>query len=217
MSRGIDIRQYGSGNVGASNLKGITSKWVMIPTVIFDLAKGALMVWAAHLMGLGIAQQATVGVAVVVGHNWPVFLRFSGGRGVITVLGVTLILPIINGFIPWEMLAFLIIAAIGVAVTHRTPLGAGIGIAALPVVSWVLNESLPMTFGFLAMFVIVFIRRLIVPRTPATASISYRQLLVNRLLCDRDIRDRNAWMHRAPPKVSSLNYPSNNTKKQGKG
>ena len=61
--RGIDIRQYGSGNVGASNVSTIVSKRWSIPVTIFDIGKGALTVWLAQLLGLGAAQQITVGIA----------------------------------------------------------------------------------------------------------------------------------------------------------
>ena len=71
-SRGIDIRKYGSGNVGASNIVRIVSTRWAIPVIIFDVGKGAVMVWAAQLLGLGIAQQVTVGLAAIIGHNWPV-------------------------------------------------------------------------------------------------------------------------------------------------
>ncbi len=60
-SRGIDIRQYGSGNVGASNLLRLTSKWLVIPVTFFDIGKGALTVWVAQLLGLGVAEQIVVG------------------------------------------------------------------------------------------------------------------------------------------------------------
>jgi len=91
-SRGIDIRQYGSGNVGASNLLKFTSKKMAIPVIIFDVGKGMLMVWAAQLVGLGTAQQVIIGLAAIIGHNWPIFLRFNGGRGGLTTLGVVVML-----------------------------------------------------------------------------------------------------------------------------
>ena len=103
-SRGIDLRQYGSGSVGASNVVAVASRWWSIPVIIFDLGKGLVMVWVAQLLGLGVAQQVTVGLAVIVGHNWPVFLRFSGGRGILTTLGVVSIL------VPWLAPVILIIA-----------------------------------------------------------------------------------------------------------
>ncbi len=92
LSRGIDIRLYGTSQVGASNLLRMTSKRLALPVIIFDLGKGTAMVWVAQLMGLGTAHQVAMGLAVIVGHNWPVFLRFSGGRGILTTLGVIFIL-----------------------------------------------------------------------------------------------------------------------------
>jgi len=199
-SRGIDIRQYGSGNVGATNLLGLTSKWIAIVVIIFDLVKGMAVVWAAQLIGLGIAQQVTVGLAAIIGHNWPVFLRFNGGRGLLTILGLALFLPLINGLIPWEIIAFFALAVIGLFTIHSIPLGTCAGVAAMPLLSWRLDEPLPMTLGFLAMFLIMVIRRLTAPKTSVTASVPPGQLLLNRLLFDRDIRDREAWIHRQPLK-----------------
>ena len=199
-SRGIDIRQYGSGNVGATNLLGLTSKWIAIVVIIFDLAKGMAMVWAAQLVGLGIAQQVAVGLATIIGHNWPVFLRFNGGRGLLTILGIALFLPLINGLIPWEIVAFFALGAVAFFTIHSVPLGAVAGMAAMPLVSWGLGEPPPMTLGFLAMFLIMVIRRLTAPKTSVTASVPPGQLVLNRLLFDRDIRDRQAWIHRQPLK-----------------
>jgi len=199
-SRGIDIRQYGSGNVGATNLLGLTPKWIAIVVIILDLGKGIVMVWVAQLIGLGIAQQVAVGLVTIIGHNWPVFLRFSGGRGLLTILGIALFLPLINGLIPWEIIAFLALAAVGLFIIHSMPLGTGAGIVAMPLISWGLSEPPAMTLGFLAMFLIMFIRRLTAPKTSVTASVPPRQLLLNRLLFDRDIRDREAWIRRQPLK-----------------
>ena len=207
-SRGIDIRKYGSGNVGATNLLGLTSKWIAIVVIIFDLGKGMAVVWAAQLIGLGIAQQVTAGLVVIIGHNWPVFLRFNGGRGLLTILGIALFLPLINGLIPWEIIAFLALTAVGLFIIHSMPLGTGAGIVAMPLVSWGLGEPPAMTLGFLAMFLIMFIRRLTAPKTSVTASVPPGQLLLNRLLFDRDIRDRKAWIRRQPIKQAE---------KRGKG
>ena len=199
LSRGIDIRRFSDGNVGASNLLRITSKQVAIPVIIFDLGKGIVMVWAAQLVGLGVAQQVTVGLATIIGHNWPVFLRFSGGKGLLTTLGLALILPLINNLVPWGIVAFLAIMAIALLALHTTPLGMLAGIAALPLVSWGFGEPFPLTLGFLAMFLIMVLRRLTAPRTSFSASETTGQLLVNRLLFDRDIRDGKAWIKRNLP------------------
>jgi len=199
-SRGIDIRQYGSGNVGAANIMKLTSKWIFMAVIIFDLVKGMVMVGTAHLLGLDIAQQVAVGLAVIIGHNWPVFLRFNGGRGLLNILGLAFFFPLINGLIPWEIIFFFVPAGVGLLIIHNMPLGTGGGVAVMPLVSWIANEPTAMTLGFLAMFLILVIRRLTAPKTSFTASVPFGQLMVNRLLFDRDIRDREAWLHRQPLK-----------------
>ena len=196
-SRGIDIRRCGDGNVGSTNLMRLTSKRVAIPVVIFDLGKGALMVWIAQWLGLDITQQAVVGVAAVIGHNWPVFLRFNGGRGMLTSLGVISIL------VPWIGLIVLAIAY-GLAPFHQLAVGVFLATIFAPTAAWFLSQplgvtdKLPIALGFLAIFLITVIRRLTAPRTIFTASVTRGQLLVNRLLFDRDIRDRQAWIKQRP-------------------
>ncbi len=206
-ARGIDLRQYGTGQVGGGNLWRITSWKLGLPIGIFDLVKGMIMVWVAQLVGLDIAQQLTVGLAAIAGHNWPVFLRFSGGRGVGTASGVILILPLINGIIPWELIAFVAIALIGTLIMRSSPVPVLIGMAALPLVSWGVHEPLSVTLGFLAVFLIIVIKRLTVPRSDSTASIGRKRLLFNRLFFDRDIRDRRTWVRRTPSEAGSTEQP----------
>ena len=197
-TRGIDIRKYGSGNVGASNVLAVASKRWSIPVIIFDLGKGMLAIYVARLIGLEVYQQVMIGIAAIVGHNWSIFLRFSGGRGFLTLLGVAFIL------VP-KLALVLAIIAFACLPFRQLSIGALFALTLLPIASWFLsqplgiNERLPVTLGFLAMFLIVVFRRLTAPRTSVTASVSRGQLFVNRLLFDRDIRDREAWIHRAPP------------------
>ncbi len=214
-SRGIDIRQYGSGNIGASNLLKLTSKWVALPVIIFDFGKGALMVWAAQLIGLGVAQQVTVGLAVIIGHNWPVFLRFNGGRGALTLAGVAIILAPKLG-------VMLLIIAFLFTPFRQLALGTILVITALPIFSYFLDQPLgiegrlPITIGFFFLFLITVLRRLTSPPTSLTASVPLRQLLVNRLLFDRDIRDREAWIHRAPVEVKPAERPPEQHESEGR-
>lgn len=215
LSRGIDLRRYGSGSIGASNLWQSTSRWIAMPIIPYDLGKGMLAVWIAQLVGLDVTQQVIVGLATIVGHNWSVFLRFGGGRGMLTTLGVALILPLINGLVPWGIIIALIIVAIGTFVIHNVPLGVGVAVTALPIVSWAVGDPLPITLGFLVIFLITVIKRLAMPRTAISASLSNRQLLLNRLLFDRDIRDREAWIHRAPPEANSTEQPQPEEKEKG--
>jgi len=199
-ARGIDIREYGSGNMGASNLLRLTSVGITIPVIIFDLVKGMIPVWLARLLGLDIGLQVAIGLAAICGHNWPVYLGFSGGRGLLTTLGVAFILPVINSLIPWEIVVFLAVAGILLFTIHDMALGTGLGAVFMPLVSWGFGEPLAMTLGFLAMLLLMIIRRLTAPKTTFPASVSRRELLVNRLLFDRDIRDKEAWVNRQPLK-----------------
>lgn len=198
-SRGIDIRQYGSGNVGATNVVATASKRWAIPVIVFDLVKGMVVIYIAKLIGLEVYQQVMVGIAVIVGHNWPVFLRFSGGRGVLTTVGVLLFLA------PWLTLILLAVAFLFTPF-RQLSLGTLVAAAALPLCSWFLSqpfgikEPLSISLGFLAIFLLVVVRRLTAPKTSVTASVPPHQLLLNRLLFDRDIRDREAWLHRQPLK-----------------
>ena len=107
------------------------------------------------------------------------------------------------------------ITAIGLFIFHNMPLGVFVGITALPLVSWGFAKPLPLTLGFLAMLLIIILRRLTAPRTSVTASVSRGQLLVNRLLLDRDIRNREAWINRVPLEASSTEQPQQEDKRKG--
>ncbi len=208
--RGIDLRQYGSGNVGASNVVTVVSKRWGIAVIVFDMVKGMAAVYAAQSLGLSIGLQALVGLAVISGHNWSIFLGFSSGRGGLTTAGVAIALAPPLGL---SALAFGLILGL----FHHLALGMILAIAALPICGWFLSqplgikEPLPLSLGFLAIFLITVIRRLSVPRAAIAASVSTKELLVNRLLFDRDIRDRKTWIHRTPVETKPNNTPKEGT------
>lgn len=88
--RRVDIRDYGSGNIGTTNaMRVLGARWAAVIFAL-DVAKGALPVWLAQEVGVSLLGQAAVGLLAVAGHNWSVFLRFRGGKGVATSLGVLL-------------------------------------------------------------------------------------------------------------------------------
>ena len=202
-SRGIDIRQYGSGNAGASNVLAVVSKRWTIPVVIFDTGKGALMVWLAQTLTLGAAEQVTVGLMTIIGHNWPIFLRFRGGRGLSTSLGVIIILSPKLGLIAMVM-------SYSLAPLRQIALGTTLTLVSLPILSWFLSqpldieERLPIMLGFVALTLIALLRRLVAPRTLLSKSVSPVELFVNRLLFDRDIRDRKTWLNQIHTETSSM-------------
>ena len=89
---GIDVRKEGSGNIGATNLYRTVGRKVGVITLVGDCFKGLVPVLVARACGLGAEQVAWVGLAAFCGHVFSVFLRFKGGKGVATALGVFLAL-----------------------------------------------------------------------------------------------------------------------------
>lgn len=93
--RGIDLRETGSGNLGARNAGRELGRGVGVTVWILDMAKGAAAVALARAAGAGIAWQIVAGACAVAGHNWPAWHGFRGGRGASTVMGaVFVILPL---------------------------------------------------------------------------------------------------------------------------
>ncbi len=94
--KGIDVRQHGSGNLGATNVFRVLGVGPGVLTLILDIAKGAAPVlWIQHQMPDFLVMQVTAGLATIVGHTASVFVRFRGGKGVATSAGVfAALLPI---------------------------------------------------------------------------------------------------------------------------
>ncbi len=90
LAGGPDPRASGSGNPGATNMLRVAGKKLAILTLFGDLLKGLLPVWIAHLLGFHIQQQAWIGLAAVVGHLYPLYFHFRGGKGVATAAGMLL-------------------------------------------------------------------------------------------------------------------------------
>ena len=95
-----DPRSYGSGNPGATNVLRSGNKAAAILTLLFDALKGYVPVIAAWQLGLSELVVAAVGLGAFIGHLWPVFFRFEGGKGVATAAGVLLgFAPALGGLV----------------------------------------------------------------------------------------------------------------------
>ena len=94
----IDIREHGSGNIGATNIFRILGILPSFGVLVGDISKGVLAIFLAHYLSPGLtnAQENTLlalsGMGAILGHNFPIYLRFSGGKGIATALGVLLVL-----------------------------------------------------------------------------------------------------------------------------
>ena len=84
---GVDVRDYGSGRTGMSNVLRTGGGKLAAVTLTMDIAKGALAVLLARYLTGATGAEVAAGLLVLVGHNWPVFLQFKGGRGILTALG----------------------------------------------------------------------------------------------------------------------------------
>ena len=193
-TRGIDLRQHGTKQVGGGNLWRTTSRKLGLSVGIFDFVKGMAMVSIAYSLDLNIAQQVVVGLAVVVGHNWPVFLRFRGGRGASTTLGIVIIIPSLNESTALPAIISICIVVIGTVIVRSSPLPVFLAAASLPATYWAFQEELNVIMAFLAVFLVIAIKRMTAQPISKSINISKKQLLLNRLLFDRDIRDRKAWL-----------------------
>ncbi|MGD1118133.1 MAG: glycerol-3-phosphate acyltransferase [Dehalococcoidales bacterium] len=203
-SRGVDLRRQGTQQVGGGNLWRTTSRKLGLFVGIFDFCKGIIMVAAARIVGLSPGLQLLVGLAAIIGHDWPVFLRFHGGRGIATSLGIIIILPIINigndntyQVSNWPLVAFLAVAVAGVVIARRTPVPILIGLILMPIISALIKaQPLSLTLGYAALVVIIIVKRLIAQPSAEKITTGMGRVLLNRLLFDRDIRDRAAWVQR---------------------
>ncbi len=135
MIKRSDIRQVGGGNIGALNTAREIGLLPGLAVLIADTAKGSIAVLIAQWLGLSLIWIFIAGFAAVVGHNWPVFLRFKGGKGAATILGVLLAL------VPGEFAISLTIIVIVIVITSNVRLAIAIGLAFLPLIIWQLNGS----------------------------------------------------------------------------
>lgn len=128
--KGADIRQVGSGNVGAMNTVREIGVIAGLAVLLLDIAKGSLAVLIAQWLGVSFVFLFLVGFAAVVGHSWPVFLGFKGGRGAATALGVLFVLA------PGEFAISFAIMVVIVLATRNSGLGIGVGLVLLPIIIW---------------------------------------------------------------------------------
>lgn len=120
MLKGIDIREHGSGNVGATNVFRVLGKGPGIAVLLLDIIKGIIpLVFVPNIFGMdvGMGESALplilIAVAAVAGHNWTIFLKFKGGKGIATTLGVliglSMLLPSLRLVLSVVLLAWLFV------------------------------------------------------------------------------------------------------------
>lgn len=104
-----DPRQNGSHNPGATNVLRLGGRWAALGVLVFDILKGMLPVWAGYYLGLSQFELGMVALGACLGHIFPIFFQFKGGKGVATALGVLLALSPATALICaliWLVMAF---------------------------------------------------------------------------------------------------------------
>ena len=144
-----DPREYGSKNPGATNILRSGNKALALATLIFDMLKGFLPVFVALLFIENQIYIQIIGLCSILGHIFPIYYKFKGGKGVATSFGVILAFDIILGFIcllTWLITAFLF---------RYSALSAIVAFALLPIYTWFSYEKIIATSLFLILAIIV--------------------------------------------------------------
>lgn len=142
-----DLRAIGSGNIGATNVLRTGRKGLAAATLLLDAAKGAVAIWICGKFGPGLGQLGAFGAFI--GHLYPVWLYFRGGKGVATLLGISLALA-------WKVgLVFAIVWLAAMALSRYSSVGGMLAAVAAPVAAAALGYfDLTLLFVFFAMMVL---------------------------------------------------------------
>ena len=152
--KGIDIRNVGSGNMGAANVIREIGTHEGLLVGLIDVAKGAGAILIAQALNISEPWVFGTGFGVLVGHNFPVFAGFRGGRGSATIIGIFLVLA------PKSILVTLAIIAIPFFTTRKFTSAILIGFALLPLFAWLFEGSLPLVRYALAVDLFMLVRNL---------------------------------------------------------
>ena len=152
---GIDVRKSGTGNVGATNVLVSTGKKrIGLFSVLFDMAKGVSAVYIARLFFGADIYAFTAGLFAIIGHDFSIFLRFNGGKGIATTTGAIIAL---NPFAIWFCLLAFIASAL---ITRYLILSSVVTLFCLPFIMWMLGEGLyGIYFGWFSFLLAIVVHR----------------------------------------------------------
>ena len=149
---GIDIREAGSGNIGATNVGRVVGWKAGLLTLVADAGKGFIPVFFSVQLGFDPKVSALTALAAFIGHLYPVFLKFKGGKGVATALGCLAgLAPLIAGCIT-------LIFLVTVLVTRWVSLGSLSAAALAPLLFWLFGYELPFIWMSLIMAILIIVR-----------------------------------------------------------
>lgn len=156
--KGGDIRRMGGGNVGGLNVFREVGPWPAIAVGVVDLGKGAASVAIAR-WGLNAPEAYVLlaGLAAVIGHNWMVWLKFSGGKGMGAAIGALLVLlPLYNLSLQLGIFAAIIIVPL--VITRNVALSMFLGLVSLPIIVWFSTKSEYATIISVALLLVIVVK-----------------------------------------------------------
>ncbi|HEX9021024.1 MAG TPA: glycerol-3-phosphate 1-O-acyltransferase PlsY [Nitrospirota bacterium] len=150
----VDVRSVGSGNIGATNVLRAAGKKAAILTLLADVFKGLLPVFALRLLFRDDMIVALSGAAAILGHNFPLYLKFKGGKGVATSYGVVLAVS------PWIGLICLLIWLAAAFLWRYSSLAALLSFASYPLLIFFTAPPASKPYGLLSLFIfgMIYIR-----------------------------------------------------------
>jgi glycerol-3-phosphate acyltransferase PlsY len=171
--RHIDVRERGSGNVGALAVWREAGPLYGILALLADAGKGVLTICIARWLGLEVLWICIAGFAAIAGHNWPVFLKFHGGKGAATIMGVLL------AFMPLQFVIGLVIAILVIMPTSNIRLGI-IGLACIPVIAWLFHKPPEYIYYPLALILFLIVYTLIGLKGEMARATEKKSLIVDK-------------------------------------
>ena len=188
--KGIDLRQYGTGQVGGSNAgRQLGRRWLLI-IGFADFLKGLIATALARAWGFDLLTVVFVALATVLGHNWSLFLGFSGGRGLATTMGALLAWDVRLVLMPLLFFVF-------TELTGHSGKGPMIAFILLAPFAWLVGDPPAFILGSFLLAVLITLKRLEANRLPLPrAPRERRAVLWRRLWLDRDVPAEQPWEER---------------------
>jgi len=172
--KGVDIRQVGGRNVGTLNVMREIGTVAGLAVLLADMGKGALAVLIAWWLDVSMVFVFVVGLAAVVGHSYPVFLGFRGGRGAAPAIGVLLVLT------PVESAICFAIGVIVVLVTSNFRLAIGVGLVLLPLIIWLFGGETSLIIYPLVLSLFLGLRNMLTLKRELATMQNKRDLIVDK-------------------------------------
>jgi glycerol-3-phosphate acyltransferase PlsY len=213
IAKDIDIRKYGSGNVGGTNVYYHVGKGWIVPLGLFELfMKGASPIWIGILLldldvkgpassdvinfvfGFDRDSALLAGASLIsiVGHNWSVFLKFQGGRGLAVASGAFAAMAF------YQLWIFIAGSLLGWYIFRSSAIVVLVSLLLLPLWAFLMGQSIVIVWYLMGVLGLVVLKRLVSNWTPLDKTLPAEKVLFNRLFRDRDVDSREAWIKRRP-------------------